>query len=573
MTKAAPTSSALLRPLKVAVLKALALVGVVSLFLNVLVLVSPLYMMQVYDRVLSSGSLATLVSLTLIAGFAIMCMVLLDIYRQQMLSRLAQWAEKQVVPQVLGAAVRATSHGQPVGAQPLRDIGLVRAFVGGSGVIPFFDVPWLPVFTAVIWLMHPTLGVLTLCSALALLGLAWLNEWATNKRTKIASRAAVSAAAEIEAGLRNADVLQGMGMLPSWQQRNEAKAEEVAGESLAVSDLSGWLLGVSRFLRYFVQIAVLGVGAYLVLKAELTSGGMMAASLLFSRAVAPVERALEMWKSLLAARSAYERISQLLDQFGENGEKMSLPEPKGRLTVEGLTYAIPGNNAPLLRNVNFTLEPGQALCLVGPSGSGKTTLCRLLTGVVPPQAGHVRLDGADLDQWDQAELGRYMGYLPQDVELFSGSVRENIARLANPDDDLVLEAAKLADVHDLIVRLPHGYATEIGASGARLSAGQRQRIGLARALYNSPRLIVLDEPNANLDSDGEMALIATLGTLRSAGVTVVMVTHRPSMMTYIDKMLVLREGQQVFFGNRDEIMHQLTKPAARVSQSVAGVPA
>jgi PrtD family type I secretion system ABC transporter len=559
---------AVLRPVLAGGKRVLWLVAGLSFFLNLLVLVSPLYMLQVYDRVLSSGSVPTLIALTLIAAFAIGCMVLLDTYRQQIMARLASWGEQQATPPIMKAAVRATSRGQALGAQPLRDLGTIRGFVGGPSMLPFFDLPWMPVFTAVVWLMHPLLGTVTIISALVLLCLAVANEYMTRERSQAASRAAVAATADIEAGMRNADVLRGMGMLTRWQERNHDKADAIAGESLQLGDTSGWILGISRFIRYFVQVAVIGLGAWLVLKGEMTTGGMMAASLLFSRAVAPVERSIEMWKSWLAVRSAWARIKLLLAEHDVVQDKMLLPDPKGRLVVEGLTYYPPGSQTPTLRNVSFALEPGQAVCLVGPSGSGKTTLCRLLVGAIEASGGHVRLDGADLAQWDQDELGQHMGYLPQDVELFSGTIRENIARLREPDDDMVLEAAKLADVHNLVVHMPDGYGMEIGAGGARLSAGQRQRIGLARALYGTPKLVVLDEPNANLDSDGEMALIATLGTLRAAGVTVVMVTHRPSLMNYIDKMLVLREGQQAFFGNKDEIIHQLVRPPSKAGARV-----
>lgn len=555
---------AVFRPVVKAVRKVLLGVGALSLFLNLLVLVSPLYMLQVFDRVLSSGSVSTLISLTLIAAFAIACMTLMDIYRQQVLTRLGQWMEREMVPHVLNASVIATSRGQGVGAQPLRDLGGLRSFVGGAAIVPLFDIPWLPIFTMVIWLMHPALGLLTVLTSVVLLGLAFLNEKMTRRRTQAASRASVVATADVDAGLRNSDVLRGMGMLPAWRQRTLEQAKAIAGESQELDDLSSWLLGVSRFLRYFIQVAVMGLGAYLVLQSDLTGGAIAAASILFGRAVAPVERSIEMWKSFLAARSAYDRLARLLGSYENDADKMLLPEPKGRLAVENLTYYAPGTKAPVLRGLNFQIEPGQALCLVGPSGSGKTTLCRLLTGIINPNNGHVRLDGAEIGQWNEEMFSKYLGYMPQDVELFSGTVRENIARLTEPDDEAVLEAAKLADVHDMIVRLPDGYAADIGPNGARLSAGQRQRLGLARALYGSPKLVVLDEPNANLDSDGELALIATLGTLRAAGVTVVMVTHRPSLMTYIDKMLVLRDGQQMFFGNRDDILQQLTRQPGRL---------
>ena len=453
-----------------------------------------------------------------------------------------------------------------MGAQPLRDLGTLCTFIGGHGILPFFDAPWLPIFALIIWLMHPALGVLTFCCIFVMLGLAWLNESYSRERTQRANKASVAATADIEAGLRNADVLRGMGMLPAWLRRHRQQAEAISDEADSLGEGVGWISGASRFLRMFMQIAILGLGAYLVLKAELTSGGMMAASILFGRALSPVERAIETWKGVLVSRTAYARVNALLKEYAVTDEGMSLPVPQGRLTVESLVYTPPGSQVPTLRNVNFALEPGQALCIVGPSGSGKTTLCRLLTGIVSPNYGHVRLDGADYDQWKADELGQYIGYLPQDVELFSGTVRENIARLGEASDEAVLEAAKMADVHDLILKLPYGYETDIGTNGALLSAGQRQRIGLARALYNMPKIVVLDEPNANLDSDGEMALVATLGTLRAAGTTVVMVTHRPSMMTFIDKMLVMREGQQAFFGNRDEIINTLTKPQAKVGQ-------
>ena len=532
-------------------------VGVFSALLNLLMLVSPLYMMQVFDRVLSSGRVETLLMLTLIAGFALLVLGGLEAIRQFVLGRVGRWLEDQIGPHLIRAGVAETLGGRPGGAQSLRDLSQIRSFVGGQGITPLFDAPWIPVWVAVIWLLHPWLGLLALGAALLLFALALMNEVATRAPLREANEQQLSAQAHAAGASRHADVVHAMGMLPQMLDRwRRINRESLAAQGRA-GDIGGLLVGTSRFARLAVQVATLGLGAFLVLRGQLTAGGMIAASILLGRALAPVEQAIGGWKNLVAARAAAERLEALLAQHPVPPRAMKLPPPDGNLVVDRVIFRPPGMVEPILKQVSFGLPAGQMLGVIGPTAAGKSTLCRLLVGIFPPTAGSICLDAAKVHQWDRADFGRHVGYLPQDVQLLSGSVAENIARLGEPDPQAVVSAAKGAGIHDMILKLPQGYDTALADGGLPLSGGQCQRLGLARALYGDPRLLVLDEPTAAADEEGEAALEQALTLARQRGCTVVAVSHRPRSLALADRLLVLRDGAVAMIGDRREIMARL----------------
>jgi PrtD family type I secretion system ABC transporter len=537
--------------------RGLAVVAALSLFVNLLVLVSPLYMFQVFDRVLPSGHVETLLALTVVAGFALLVFGLLEAIRHQALVRISTWLDRRLSEPVLAASVGEALAGRAVGAQPLRDLAQLRAFISSESVFPILDAPWTLVFIAVIWLLHPWLGVLALFGGALLLALALGSESVMRAPLGEANERWMAAQRSGETALRNAEVVHAMGMLPALLRRWHADNDRALDQHTRAGDRGAVIVGMAKFLRLFIQIGILGLGAYLVLQGELTGGGMIAGSILLSRALAPVEQAIGAWKGLLAARASHDRLQGLLSRHVEGAAALRLPAPEGRLSIERLVFAPPNSDRPILKHVEFELTAGEVLAVIGPSGSGKSTLCRLITGIWAPSAGHVRVDGVEVHTWDRADFGAHVGYLPQDVELFAGTVRDNVARMTDAPDEAVIEAARLAGGHDMILRLPDGYATEIGPHGAGLSGGQRQWIGLARAMFGKPRLVVLDEPNASLDQIGEAALIEAIGRLKVRATTVILVAHRPSLLVHVDKLLVLREGAGVLFGARDEVLPRL----------------
>jgi PrtD family type I secretion system ABC transporter len=540
---------------------AFVIVGVFSFAINVLMLASPLYMLQVYDRVLTTGRVETLLLLTVMACTALLILGALDALRAAVLVRIGTWLNERLGPVLLATSVEARLQGDASGSQPLRELGQLQSFVGGQPITVFFDSPWVPAFVVLIWLLHPLLGLVALGAAALLLVLSLVNEAITRAPIRQANQAQISAMQRADSTIHNAEVVQAMGMLPALLERWRSDNDVALGAARLAAERGGAIVGFTKFARFFVQIAILGLGALLVLRGELTPGGMIAASILLGRALAPVEQAMGAWRNFTAARIAYSRLKLKLANAEAPTVPTRLPDPTGRLQVEHLSYVPSGVTRPVLRGMSFELEPGDALAVIGPSAAGKSSLCRLLVGIAAPTSGKVRLDGAEIGHWDPVALGRFIGYLPQDVELFSGTVRENIARMGNGSDAAVVEAARLAHAHEMILRLPQGYGTQIGEGGARLSGGQRQRIGLARAVYGVPTFIVLDEPNANLDQAGEAALAAALVELKERGSTLIIIGHRPSTLAQADKILFLRDGRIDAFGPRDAVLQQMRQAA------------
>jgi PrtD family type I secretion system ABC transporter len=537
----------------------------VSFVLNVAMLMPALYMVQVFDRVFASGSFETLAMLTLITLVALAVSFCMDAVRAAALGCAGRALDRRLSPAALTSVLGdAAGPSRKVDQHLLRDVGKLRAFLGGAGVQAIFDAPWFPVYLSAIALMHPLLGVIATCGAGALVALGLLTEKLTHRRaadTVLRSRANAQYA---EALVHNAEAIVGMGMtravVKDWQQRHDAVLDTQA----SVGETSARLAALARAIRQLLQIAMLAAGASLVIGHEASAGIMVAATLLLGRALAPIEQLIAGWRASTDARDAWRRLESR-HANARNDAPLALPAPQGRIEVDGVTFAPVAGRPAVLRNATFALEPGESLGIVGPSASGKTTLIRLLLGIWRPNAGVIRLDGADIARWDRDALGAHVGYLPQEVELFAGTVGSNIARLGAVDSAKVTDAARRAHAHEMILRLPDGYDTEIGESGAVLSGGQRQRIALARALYGTPRLVVLDEPNANLDADGERALASALAELKRAGVTVVMVGHRPAMMSVLDKLAVLNAGQLEAFGPASAILSRL-RPIARQPQ-------
>ncbi len=544
-------------------------VAVFSLAINLLMLAPTIYMLQVYDRVLSSGHVETLIMLTVAAGAALVVLGALDALRSMVTVRIGRWFSERLGPIFLAQGVRGKLLGDPSGAQPLRDLAQIQSFIGGQGLTVFFDSPWVPVYVLLIWLMHPVLGMVAAGSVGALLLLTLATELLTRKHNLSANLTQISANQEAEAVIRNAEVVRAMGMLPAMTERWQSTNSSALEAAQQAAERGGILVGITKFVRFMVQMAIIGLGALLVLRGELTGGAMIAGSILLSRALAPIEQAMGAWRNFAAARFAYDRLKKRLHSIPAEPERTRLPAPAGHLRVEGVTYTPPGAGRPVLFNVSFAVQPGEAVAVIGPSASGKSTLCRLLLGLATPNGGQVRLDGSELSHWDLEQLGTLVGYLPQDVELFAGTVRENIARMRRVDDEAVIAAAQLAHAHDMIQHLPDGYDTQIGEGGARLSAGQRQRLGLARAVFGTPKLIILDEPNSNLDQTGESALAAAVKELKARGTAVVIVGHRPSTLAQVDAILLMKEGRVNAFGPRDEVLQKLREASA----ANAGQPA
>ncbi len=551
--------------------------GGFSFVINMLLLVPAIYMLQIFDRVLASRNTSTLLMLTLLILGLYALMAGLEWVRSRLLVRAGSMLDAQMNARVFTAAFEANLRRAGGNAgQAMNDLTNVRQFITGNGLFAFFDAPWFPVYLAVIFLIHPMLGLLSVAGAVLLVALTLANEWTTKGPLTQANTAAIQSSNYATNNLRNAEVIEAMGMLANLRRRWYEKYRNVIALQGVASDRAGAITAITKFVRISLQSLVLGLGALLVIQGHITPGGMIVASILMGRALAPVELLIGVWKQFISSRSAYERLERLLKEFPAREQGMALPPPRGHLTVENVMTAAPSTQVAILKGVSFTLEPGEVLGVIGPSAAGKSTLARLLVGVWPALAGKVRLDGADVYSWDKQLLGAYIGYLPQDVELFEGTIAENIARFGEIDSGQVIEAARQAGMHEMILHFPKGYDTPIGTGGSFLSGGQRQRIALARALYGKPPFIVLDEPNSNLDDAGEAALVQAVLAQKAAGRTLIVITHRTSILSTVDKLLLLREGVVQAFGPRQQVLEALARAvqgaAAGAAQPAIAAP-
>jgi PrtD family type I secretion system ABC transporter len=550
---------------------ALTSAAILSLALNVLMLASPLFMLQVYDRVLVSRSMPTLLALLTAIVIVFVFAALLEAVRARIMARVAAgFSERLAAPAFSSLVAHALARRAEAQPQPLRDLEVLRQYIAGPGPAAFFDLPWIPLYLGFAYLLHPALGAMTAIAALTLFCLALWNDRATAKMGQEASLRQQRAFACADDARHGAEVLRAMGMEAALQQRWAGEHRLAQRCQLVASDRASLFTSGTRMLRMFLQSAVLALGAALAIEGQVSAGVIIAASIIMARALAPVEQATAQWNAFQSMRRALVRLRTALAEGDGGADRMPLPAPHGHLAVENLVVMAPQSDRPALVGIGFTLEPGDILGVIGPTGSGKSTLARALAGVWPVRGGDIRLDGAPLDQWPVEQLGAAIGYVPQDVELFAGTVAENIARFdPAADPAAIVRAAERADVHEMILRLPQGYQTELGASGTKLSAGQRQRLALARALYGDPVLVVLDEPNSNLDGAGEAALAATLAAMRRDGVTVVLVSHRPYSLQVATKILCLREGRQAAYGPRQEVLHGLRPvPSTLASHSI-----
>jgi PrtD family type I secretion system ABC transporter len=549
-----PLPSPLARALRLGVAP-IGFAALFSLISNLLYLALPIYTNQIYSRVITSQSGSTLLVLTAGCAFVFAISGIIDHYRQQVLSGFGVVFDQQLASRTFAALFDAVVRRRGTRAQALRDLDSVRQAIGGNAISVMFDLPWMPLFLLILFVIDPIIGLVTLLGGIVLVVLAFLQDRATHEKIKEASEAAIASYGFTDAALRNGEVVRALGMLPTiGRQWARNRYISVASGSEA-AERGGFYAGAIRFVRMLIQILIIAVGAYLVVQRIIPSGILFANMILASRALAPVERIVGSWKSLVEAREAYKRLDKMLLEYEMPTPVTRLPRPTGQLSVESVSFAPFGAPALVLINLNFRIEPGDFIGIIGPSGAGKSTLARLLVGIWKPNSGTVRLDGADVYSWDREDFGRHVAYQPQDTELFAGTVRDNICRfLPEATDEQVIAAAQQAGAHELILRLPKGYETDLGEGGAVLSAGQRQRVGLARTLFGDPSVIVLDEPNANLDPDGEVALLTALGRAKKRGATIVLISHKPQTFALADKIILLINGQVAEYGPRDQVL-------------------
>lgn len=533
--------------------------GLFSLFINLMLLGPILYMLQVFDRVLTSRSEPTLYMLTLVVAIALLAMAFVDMARGRLMVMGGRRIDEMLGARALKNLIRNASAVNRTGyLYGLKDIATLRGFLTGNNVIALFDAPWLIFFIAIIFLFHPWMGAIAVVGALILLLLAWVNEKTNRKELDRYQDATRRGGQFMDQGMRNADVLNSMGMTARFSTKWEAINSDALNRMQETSARMGSILAISKFVRQSIQVVMMGVGVYLVIHDNLSPGIMIASTILLGRAMAPVESLIGNWNGLVSARSAYERLAKLFPVFFKDSVRQPLPPPQGRIQIEHAFLAGSDKDHPILRQIDLDLPPGKLLGVLGPSGSGKSSLAKLIVGVWPLTSGHVRIDGAEISHWDENQLGAYLGYLPQDVELFPGTIAENIGRFDTTNNDAILLAAQAAHAYELILRLPEGFDTRLGEGGIQLSAGQAQRIGLARALYGQPRIVVLDEPNANLDIEGEQALLQAIAELKTQGSTVILITHKPSLVSNMDYLMVLREGRVELLGPRDDVLSRLS---------------
>ena len=536
--------------------------GLFSAAVNLLMLVPVIYMLQVYDRVVSSGSYSTLAMLTLLMVALTAALGGFEWVRSMILIAASNRIEKNLRRRVSDATFKRAllTGGAVSNSQPLSDLSSLRQFLTGNGLFAFFDAPWFPIYVFVMFMFHPLFGYAAIFAGIVIVALAYTTEKVTSKKLQDANSQSNWINNQVNGTLKNSEVIAAMGMADDLRHRQEKRFDQVLTLQTDASRSAGLLQSLSKTFRMVMQSLLLGLGALLALRQEISPGMMIAGSLLLGRALAPIDMLVGTWKGFTLARGQYDRLGQLLNQIPKDADTMSLPAPTGKLSAEQVMVVPPGSKNIVVRGVNMELNAGEALGIVGPSASGKSCLARALLGIWPTYSGKVRLDGADIFAWDRTELGPYIGYLPQDIELFDGSISENICRFGDVDPDKVVEAARTAGVHDLILHLPQGYDTVIGGSGGILSGGQRQRIGLARAIYGSPKYLVLDEPNSNLDDQGERELVEAIRRIKSEGATVIIITHRTMVLQCVDKILVMRDGAASHFGPRDQVLAALAAP-------------
>ena len=542
-----------------------------SCFVNILMLTPPMYMLQLYDRVVTSRSLSTLFFLTLIVMILFVMMGIFEVLRSRILIVFATQLDKTLSERVYDAIFKLSSrHPGRVSSQAMSDLNAIKQYMSTNGIFAFLDAPWLPIYILILFLFHPAYGWFALASAIVLFGIALLNENATKNGLKKSNESNRAAMRLIDMNLRNTEVINAMGMnealKKNWKERHKAFLDSHALSSAE----AGLYSNISKTMRVMSQSLMLGLGAYLVVMMEVTPGMMIAGSIIMGRALAPLDLLIASWKQYKNTRESYERLDKFLADFPVERDKLSLPNPQGAIACETVTLVPPGAKAPSLMGVSFELKAGDMCALIGPSAAGKSSLARAVLGIWPLAHGVVRIDGADINQYYSDALGQHVGYVPQDVELFEGTVAENIARFGEIDSEAIVEAAKKANVHEMILRLPDGYDTKLGAGGMSLSGGQRQRVALARALYKNPKIIVLDEPNASLDEEGEKALYSSLLEIKGKA-TIILITHKLNVLQAVDKIAVLQAGKLVYFGARDAVLEQLgvIKPAAIANQEQA----
>ena len=537
-----------------------AIVGFFSFFVNLLMLVPSLYMLQLYDRVLSSGSQVTLLMLTLLMVILMVVMGVLEWMRSAILVRVSNRIEMNLNQRLYDAVFRMSLYtgGRGASTEALNDLTNLRQFLTSAGVFAFFDAPWIPIYMFVMFAFHPLLGWMAIGGGLVLVVIAIINHNVTNPPLRDSNKFQMAASGMTSASIRNAEVIESMGMLDNirslWLRNN---IQSLSYQSKA-SQRAGFLANFSKTFRMLLQSLVLGAGAYLAINQEISPGLMIAGSILLGRALAPIDLMIGSWKGFISARQQYDRLNNLLSQIPRPEEKMALPVPTGNIFLESAVVVAPGTRTPIIKGIKLSIEAGESVAVVGPSGAGKSTLARAILGIWPCLSGKIRLDGADIFSWNRTDLGPHIGYLPQDIELFDGTISENISRFGDLDPEAVVKAAQMSGVHDLILQFPDGYDTIIGATGGVLSGGQRQRIGLARAIYGDPILVVLDEPNSNLDQLGELALSEALEQMRTKGITVIIITHRPSVLAQVDKVLFIKNGLAEMYGPREEVLSKLT---------------
>lgn len=542
--------------------------GIFSCVINLLTLTPTIYMLQVYDRVLVSHSETTLVFISLMTLFLFCVMAFAEWSRSRLLVRAGVLLDARLSTRVFNASFE--SHLSKSGGNPSRAFGdllNIRQFLTGQGIFAFFDAPWAPIYMMVLFFLHPYLGLVGIVFALIQVALAWFGQRHTNKPVEEAGVALVAAQNYLQGKLRNVELLESMGMVGNLQAAWTKRHESALHAASVAQGITHRMVALSKFIRYSQQSLVLGAGALLVINGDLSPGGMIAANVLMGRALAPIDQIVSGWRNFASARSAFRRLEDLLQEHPERDQALSRVAPTGAMALRNVFASAPGRTDAILKNITMTTLAGSVIAVLGPSGSGKSTLARVLVGIWPDVMGEVLLDGVPISRWDRVELGPHIGYLPQDIELFEGSIAENIARFSELDSEKVIAAARSAGLHEMILRFPKGYDTDIGEAGSLLSGGQRQRIGLARALYGDPALLVLDEPNANLDDVGEQALMRAILELKSKGKTVFIITHRAGAIAAADYLLLLKDGEIVASGPRDAVIQALKPPSAQAAQS------